>query len=426
MTFIEVLGLVATILSITGVIVGVAVRLATSPLKSENTQLQWQIKEIAENQAKLVESLTLIKTSSSEAQTLKAEIDKELKLLAQMVGVSAASVLVPYPPGQTNRLAFLSILGPEASKLKHVYVNVNSSIAGEVFLDNQSVLVNDMRTDKKWNPTADKRTAFTTNNLLCIPLRYGDSVVGVTQFLNKADAFTAQDRDTMERAVMTLAFKVGKFVQQVDNFEILGLGYAQNIEDGTVVFIDLSSSSSLLRGAHPLPRADVIGIINEYLEKLTNVATRNGCIVDKYMWDGCLFSLNVANSIPDHKLVAYRTALEMIQRFEELKLSWLRAGYPAEQLFCRVVLTCGPILQVDMGPAQYRQKTIVGDPVVAASALSGNAPRNRNVILVDQTVYDAIFSEHVKAQKISPEKLGKAKGLTNNAYQLEIPNKMVV
>lgn len=420
MTVIEVIGLIATILSIAGVIVGVAVRLATAPLKVENDQLQKQIRDIAENQARLVETLTLIKTSSSEAQTLKVEIDKELELLAQMVGVGAASVLVPYPPGQVTRLAFLSILGPEASKLKHVYVNVNSSIAGEVFIGNQAVLVNDMLTDKKWNSTADKKTAFTTNNLLCLPLKYGNSVIGVTQFLNKPDFFTVQDRDTMEKAITTLAFKVGKFVQQVDNFEILGLGYAQNIDDGTVVFIDLSSSSSLLRGAHPLPKSDVIGIINEYLEKLTNVAVRNGCIVDKYMWDGCLFSLNVANSVPDHRLVAYRTALEMMRRFEELKSSWLRAGYPAEQLYCRIILTCGPIIQVDMGPAQYRQKTIVGDPVVAASALSANAPRDRNILVVDQSIYDAVSSEHIKASRIPTEKLGKAKGLTNSAYQLEL------
>jgi class 3 adenylate cyclase len=422
MSFGEVLGLVSTILGITGVIVGVAVHLATSPLKSENSKLQWQIQQITENQAKLVESLALIKTTSSEAQNLKAEIDKELKLLAQMVGVSSASILVPYPPGQNSRLAFLSILGPEASKLKHVYVNVNSSIAGEVYLTHQSVIVNDMETDKKWNPTADKRTAFTTNNLLCVPLRSGDTVIGVAQFLNKSDAFVVQDRDTLEKAIMTLVFHVGKFVQQVDNFEILGLGYAQNIEDGTVVFIDLSSSSSLLRGAHPLPKADVIGIINEYLEKLTTIAAKNGCIVDKYMWDGCLFSLNVANSIPDHKLVAYRTALEMHQRFEELKASWKRAGYPVEQLFCRIVLTCGPILQVDMGPAQFRQKTIVGDPVVAASALSADAPRDRNVILVDQAVFNAISSDHIKAQKVSPDKLGKARGLISNAYQIELVN----
>lgn len=422
MTVLEIVGLVATILSIIGVVVTVAVRLATSPLKNENTQLQWQIKEIAENQAKLVESLTLIKTSSSEAQTLKSDIDKELKLLAQMIGVGTASVLVPYPPGQNNRLAFLSILGPEASKLKHVYVNVNSSIAGEVYISNRSALVNDMQSDQNWNPTADKRTAFTTSNLLCVPLKYGDAVIGVSQFLNKADSFTAQDRDAMEKAVSTLSFKVGKFVQGIDNFEILGLGYAQNIEDGTVVFIDLSSSSSLLRGAHPLPKTDVIGLINEYLERLTNVAIKNGCIVDKYLWDGCLFSLNVANSVPDHKLVGYRTALEMKQKFDELKISWLRAGYPVQQLFCRIVLTCGPVIQVDMGPAQYRQKTIVGDPVVAASALCANAPRNRSVILVDQAVYESIASEHIKAQKLSPDILGKAKGLINSAYQIELSN----
>lgn len=420
MNILEIVGLVATVLSILGVIVGVAVRLATSPLKNENAQLQNQVKEIAANQAKLVETLTLVKTASSAAQALKEEIEQELGFLAQMAGVNSASVLVPYPPGQKNRLAFLAVLGPEASKLKHVYVNMSSSIAGEVFLSGKASIVNDTQSNKKWNPVSDKRISFTTNNLLCMPLSAGEQIIGVAQFLNNPSDFDEQTRDAMERAIKTLAFKVGKFVQRVENFEILGLGYAQDVEDGSVIFADLSSSSSLLRGAHPLPKSDVISLINEYLEKITGIAIKNGCIVDKYMWDGCLFSLNVATSIPDHKVVAYRTALEMRQRFAEVKASWLRAGYPAEQLFCRIALTSGPVIQVDMGPAQYRQKTIVGDPVVAASALSNNAPRDQNVIVVDQSVYDAITSAHIKAQKIPLHTLGKAKGLIRAAYLIDV------
>jgi class 3 adenylate cyclase len=140
------------------------------------------------------------------------------------------------------------------------------------------------------------------------------------------------------------------------------------------------------------------------------------------MWDGCLMSLNVAKSIPDHRIVAYRTALSMANQFNELKKSWIRAEYPAERMFLRVAIASGPIKQVDMGPAQYRQKTIVGDPVVAASALCANSPRDRNIITVEQSVYDAIISDHIKATKISPREMGKAKDLVISAYQIALAN----
>jgi class 3 adenylate cyclase/putative methionine-R-sulfoxide reductase with GAF domain len=427
MNILEIVGLTATVLSILGIVIGIAVRLASFPserkitnLESENTQLRHKLDEVAESQKKLVETLSLIKTASSDAQVLKTEIEQELNYLAQIAGVKSASVLVPYPPDQSDRLVFLTILGPEANKLKHVVVNVSSSIAGEVFVNSKSRVVNNTKNDKKWNPKADQRTAFVTKNLLCVPLKLGGDVIGVAQFLNNPDGFDEQDKLTMEKAIKTLTLKVYKFVQREDYFEILGLGYAQDLGEGTVIITDLSASSSLLKGAHPLPKSDVISLINEYLEKITIAAINNGCIVDKFMWDGGIFSLNVANRVSDHKLVAYRASLEMLGRFDELKLSWLKAEYPVENLFCRIAISSGNIIQVDMGPPQYRQKTIVGDPVVVASALCANATRKQNVIIVDQSVYKAIESEHIKAIPIPYNDLGKAKGLITKAYQIEL------
>ncbi len=427
MNILEIVGLTATVLSILGIVIGIAVRLASFPserkitnLEAENIQLRNKLDEVAESQAKLVETLSLIKTASSDAQVLKAEIEQELNYLAQMAGVKSASVLVPYPSDQRDRLVFLAILGTEAIKLKHVVVNVNSSIAGEVFVNSKSRVVNNTKSDKNWNPKADQRTAFVTNNLLCVPLKLGEAVIGVAQFINNPNDFGEQDKLTMEKAIKTLALKVYKFVQREDYFEILGLGYVQDIGEGTVIFADLSASSSLLRGAHSLPKSDVISIINEYLEKITIAAINNGCIVDKFMWDGGIFSLNVANQVPDHRLVAYRASLEMLRRFDEIKESWLKAEYPVENLFCRIAITSGNVIQVDMGPAQYRQKTIVGDPVVVASALCANARRDQNVIVVDQSVYKAIESEHLKVIPIPYNRLGKAKGLITKAYEIEL------
>lgn len=426
MSILEIIGLVATVLTILGVIIGVAVRLASFPserkittLESENAQLRRKLDEVAEGQAKLVESLSLLKTAASEVQSLKAEIDQELKYLAQMASVKSSSILVPYPPSRNTRFAFLSISGSEASKLKNMLLDINKGIAGQVFSSGQAKISNNPQVDTRWNSKVDKRLAFRTENLLCLPLRYGDATVGVVQFLNKPEGFSEEDKHKMGKAIATLAYKVGKFVQEVDNFEILGLAYSQDAGDGSVIFMDLSASSSLLKGAHPIPRTDVVNLINEYLEKLTVVAIAHGCIVDKYMWDACLLSLNVAKPVPNHRMVAVRAALAMSQEFSELKESWLRGDYPVGQLFSRIAITSGPVIQVDMGPAQYRQKTIVGDPVVAAFALCANAPRNRNVIVVEQSVYDALPSHNMKSSKVPQSEMGKSRGLISGAYRIE-------
>jgi class 3 adenylate cyclase len=299
-------------------------------------------------------------------------------------------------------------------------LDINKGIAGQVFATGQARISNNPQTDTRWNPKVDKQLAFRTENLLCLPLKYGDTTMGVVQFLNKPDGFSEQDKHKIDKAIAILAYKVAQFVQHVDNFEILGLAYSQEADDGSVMYIDMSASSSLLRGAHPIPRTDVVNLVNEYLDKLSKVAIAHGCIVDKFMWDGCLLSLNVAEPVPYHRKAAFRAALAMNQEFREIKESWLRGDYPVEQLFLRVSIASGPVIQVDMGPAQYRQKTIVGDPVVVASALCANAPRNRNVIVVEQSVYNALPSHSMKSYKVPQAEMGKARGLITGAYRLEM------
>jgi hypothetical protein len=57
---------------------------------------------------------------------------------------------------------------------------------------------------------------------------------------------------------------------------------------------------------------------------------------------------------------------------------------------------------------------------VVASALCVNATRNRNIIVVEQSVYEAIISDHIKATKVLPHEMGKAKDLVIGAHQIEL------
>jgi len=217
MSVFEIVGLIATVLSILGIVIAVAIRLSSFPserkissLESENTQLRTKLDEMVEGQKKLVEALTLIKTVSSEAQVLVDDINQELNQLALMIDVKSASVLVPYPPGSNSRLAFLTTLGLDsdnvAIKLKKTLVDTNKSIAGIVFISGQARIDNKPFENAKWNSTVDKRIVFTTERLLCLPLFYSSSIIGVVQFLNKPTDFTEQDKNIMEKSREDLSF----------------------------------------------------------------------------------------------------------------------------------------------------------------------------------------------------------------------------
>lgn len=425
MAVLEIIALIGGAITIIGAISAVSIKLASfsserklTILTKEKTTIEQQLIESIAQQKALTEVLSSIKAGRSESQILKNEIDSELKQLALMAMVPSSSILVPYPPSNNKRFCFLSISGPEADKLKNTLLDIYKGIAGSVFKSGEAFFVNKAKDDSRWNPNVDKRITFSTKTLLCLPLRYSNRIVGVVQFLNKENGFSENDIEVMRNAIGTLSYKVGSFTQKAENFEQLGLAANVDIEDGTVIFVDLSSSSSLLRSAHSIPKAEVINLINEYLEKLTLLGMKNGCIADKYMWDGFILSLNVCNKIPNHRREAMKIAFTMLEEFNDLKASWVRFELPVSSLFCRIALASGNITQVDMGPAQYRQKTIVGDPVVIVSGISSDAPRDRNLIMIDQSLYEDAIHLKYNIKKINMENMEKIKELTTAVYEL--------
>ena len=71
----------------------------------------------------------------------------------------------------------------------------HSGIAGAVFTTGKTENIADPYADPRFNQAVDRRTGFTTRNILCVPIiNKAGARIGVTQALNKrGGAFTAKD-----------------------------------------------------------------------------------------------------------------------------------------------------------------------------------------------------------------------------------------
>jgi sigma-B regulation protein RsbU (phosphoserine phosphatase) len=68
-------------------------------------------------------------------------------------------------------------------------------VAGYVAEKGESVLINDVRADPRFDPSTDRRTGFLTSNMLCVPLRKpGGALLGSLQAIN-ASALMFTDAD---------------------------------------------------------------------------------------------------------------------------------------------------------------------------------------------------------------------------------------
>lgn len=72
---------------------------------------------------------------------------------------------------------------------------IGQGIAGAVAMSGESLILHDVRSDPRFDPSTDRKSGFHTQSMLCVPIRNRSGrIVGVLQLLNKRDGqFGPQD-----------------------------------------------------------------------------------------------------------------------------------------------------------------------------------------------------------------------------------------
>lgn len=426
MTLPETLGVVTAILSIAAVIVGVTryitqlqfqVRLERLKAETEaSTKAQSDLKAV---NSLLIEELNAAKKTGALAASKKGEIDDALAALIRTTAASAGSVYVPLPEdhfGRSAGLVFLSIqpVTQQTMKLRKKVIPLES-LAGRAFTRGEGFVVGNSRGSTDHYEQADKVSGFQTDDTLNVPLRSDGRTVGVLQLLNRHGAqFAERDLDGVTKQSRTMAARVEEFLGMPESLEFLGLVQQPDGEQASVMFCDLTSSSTLFS---TLNVSSAIQHLNEYLERTCDVAFRHGATVDKYVGDGVLLRFNVPRAVDDHARQAVLAAFEITDAFSSVKREWMTMGEVLGDLYVRTGIATGPVQRATVGHPQYQYLTIFGMPVNAAVNLCEVAARDRNVVVVDATLYEQV-ADMVDATMLPEQKLGKARKYTRAAYEV--------
>lgn len=117
-----------------------------------------------------------------------AEPDKVLVYILEsamcLVECESSSILLLNREG--SALHFAVALGPKGAEAKDVPVDTNS-IAGWVIANNQSVIVDDVPADTRFNRGVQDKTNYITKNMIATPIRIGNDCIGVIELINKVD-----------------------------------------------------------------------------------------------------------------------------------------------------------------------------------------------------------------------------------------------
>jgi HD-GYP domain-containing protein (c-di-GMP phosphodiesterase class II) len=126
----------------------------------------------------------------SEINDIQVIISKLTKVVKDLLGVEASSILMK--DEKTNELYFRQVDSEKGDIIKEFRIPIGKGIAGKVALMAKPMVVNDVSSSSDFFSAVDEKSGFKTREILAIPIRSLNRLIGVVEAINKAN-FTKFD-----------------------------------------------------------------------------------------------------------------------------------------------------------------------------------------------------------------------------------------
>lgn len=156
----------------------------------------------------------------------------------------------------------------------------------------------------------------------------------------------------------------------------------------TVFFSDIAGFTTISESLTP---ENLVLLLNEYLDEMTEIVLKFGGTLDKYEGDAIMAFWGAPIPQKDHALRTCLAALEMQKRLAQLRPKWKKEGKPAMEVRCG--MNTGQMIVGNMGGKDRFDYTVIGDSVNLASRLEGANKQYGSYIMISDMTY-----QHVKGK----------------------------
>jgi adenylate cyclase len=171
--------------------------------------------------------------------------------------------------------------------------------------------------------------------------------------------------------------------------------------EATVMFTDLRGFTSV---AEALPAAEVIQIVNHYLDQMTKAIHGHGGTIVSYEGDGIMAVFGAPIEQVDHADRAIATAREMLETRLPGFNEWLDERNIASGFSMGIGLNSGDVVSGNVGSESRLEYTAIGDTTNTAARLQGmtkGTPHSvfisdTTVQLLQQQVSDLVFVDEME------------------------------
>lgn len=152
----------------------------------------------AERRARQLATLNEISRSLTSTLEIQPLLKKILQSASEILDCEAGSLFMI--DEHTEELVFEVTVGPVAEDLVGQRLPHGTGIVGKSALSGQPIIANDVRHSQQgWFDQPDKKTGFITRDLLVVPMKVKERVIGVIEVINKRDGspFVLEDQDLL-------------------------------------------------------------------------------------------------------------------------------------------------------------------------------------------------------------------------------------
>lgn len=153
----------------------------------------------------------------------------------------------------------------------------------------------------------------------------------------------------------------------------------------TVLFSDIRNFTTLTETMAP---EDVVGLLNDYFERMVEIVFSNHGTIDKFMGDGVMALFGAPQEDNHQEEHAIRAALAMRKALEELCQKWEAAG--RNRINIGIGINTGTAVVGNVGSQQHMEYTAIGDTVNLASRLESMTKELEAEILISEYTYVSV------------------------------------
>mgnify|MGYP000377093379 FL=1 len=173
------------------------------------------------------------------------------------------------------------------------------------------------------------------------------------------------------------------------NPDLLKLG--GETKELTFLFSDIRGFTPISEKYQKDPQGLTI-VINKFLTPMTDIIMKNGGTIDKYMGDCIMAFWNAPIDTANHKELAIKSALEMIDKLKELNDS---DGFgDGNKLNIGIGINSGKAVVGNMGSEQRFDYSVLGDAVNLASRLEGVSKNYDATLVVGHDTYKDVSTKY--------------------------------